>query len=129
MTDNKAIIEDFFSAWNAHDIEKAVALLDERCNGGGPVGARREFEAFFKAFPDLAVKLELIFAEADKVATRSTMTGTHLGDFMGLPATGKSANMKAHHIFVLKEGKVIQRLGQMDRLELMQQLGMRLVVD
>jgi predicted ester cyclase len=46
-----------------------------------------------------------------------------------VPATGKSASMKAHHIFMLEQGKIIQRLGQMDRLELMQQLGMKLVAN
>ena len=124
---NKATIRQFFMAWNAHDIEQATALIDPSCNGGGPEGARRELEAFFKAFPDLSVTLEDIFAEGEKVATRSIMRGTQQGDFMGAVASGRIAQMKAHHIFKLQHGQIVQRLGQMDRLEVMQQLGMKLV--
>jgi steroid delta-isomerase-like uncharacterized protein len=127
MEENKTIIRDFFTAWNAHDISKATSLLAENCNGGGPEGAKHEFEAFFAAFPDLEVTLEDIVAEDNKVATRSIMRGTQQGNFMGVAATGRSVVMKAHHLFKLEQGKIIQRLGQMDRLELMQQLGMKLV--
>jgi steroid delta-isomerase-like uncharacterized protein len=125
--ENKTIIRQFFSAWNTHDIAGLTSLIAEQCNGGGPEGARREFEAFFKAFPDLAVTLETILAEGDLVATRSIMGGTQSGDFMGVSASGKTAQMKAHHIFRLEDGKIVSRLGQMDRLEVMQQLGMKLV--
>ena len=126
---NKAIIRQFFTSWNAHDIGLATSLIGEQCNGGGPEGARREFEAFFKAFPDLSVTLETILAEGDLVATRSIMRGTQAADFMGAPSRGKSAQMKAHHIFRLEDGKIVSRLGQMDRLEVMQQLGMKLVAE
>jgi steroid delta-isomerase-like uncharacterized protein len=125
--ENKVIIQDFFAAWNAHDIDMAVSLLAPDCNGGGPEGARREFEAFFAAFPDLTVKLEIIFAEHERVATRSIMHGTHQGIFFNLASTGCTVTIKAHHLFKLEQGKIIERLGQMDRLELMQQLGMKVV--
>jgi steroid delta-isomerase-like uncharacterized protein len=127
IEENKAIIQRFFSAWNAHDIPLATSLIAEQCNGGGPEGARREFEAFFRGFPDLSVTLETILAEDDLVATRSIMRGTQSEDFMGVPASGKTAQMKAHHIFRIEDGKIASRLGQMDRLEVMQQLGMKLV--
>ena len=122
MEDNKIIIKEFFAAWNDHDITKAISLL----NGGGLESAKREFEAFFAAFPDLEVTLEIILQENDRVATRSVMHGTHQGTFMNLAPTGRGVTMKAHHLFKLEQGKIIERLGQMDRLELMQQLGMKL---
>ena len=125
---NKSIIQQFFAAWNAHDTPLATSLIAEQCNGGGPEGAKREFEAFFKAFPDLSVTLETILAEGDMVATRSSMRGTQATDYMGAPSRGKAAQMKAHHIFRLEGGMIVSRLGQMDRLEVMQQLGMRLVL-
>lgn len=127
IEENKATIQQFFSAWNAHDTALAISLVGEQCNGGGPEGARREFEGFFRAFPDLEVSLETILAEGDLVATRSLMQGTQAADFMGAPSRGKTAQMKAHHIFRLEDGKIVSRLGQMDRLEVMQQLGMKLV--
>jgi predicted ester cyclase len=81
-----------------------TTFIAESCNGSGPEGARREFEAFFKAFPDLEVTLEDILTTEVKVATRVTMRGTHGSHFMGIPATGKSVVMKANHLCTLESG-------------------------
>jgi predicted ester cyclase len=77
--------------------------------------------------PDVAITLEDMLAETDRVATRVTMRGTHQGPLGGVPATGKPVVMKANHIFRCDNGKIVQRHGQMDRLEVMTQLGMKLV--
>lgn len=124
---NKALVQELFAAWSAHDIERAGACIGEACNGGGQEGFRRELTAFLAAFPDMQVSLEDILAEGDKVATRITLRGTHQGVFAGIPVTGKAVVIKANHIFRLQQGQIVQRHGQMDRLELMTQLGMRLV--
>lgn len=129
LEQNKIKVKELFAAWHAHDVAGVAACISESCNGGGKEGIRRELETFFTAFPDLEVNLEDILAEEDKVATRVTMRGTQQGSLMGIPATGKSIVMKANHIFRLSDGLIIQRHGQMDRLELMQQLGMKLVAE
>lgn len=125
--DNKTVVRELFAAWATHDVGRASALIGEGCNGGGPEGLRRELEHFLAAFPDLELTLEDMLAEGDRVATRITMRGTHQGALMGVAATGQPALMKANHIFVLAGGKIVQRHGQMDRLELIQQLGMKLI--
>lgn len=127
MRENKAVVRELFAAWSAHDVAGASAYIGEACNGGGREGFRRELTAFLAAFPDIQVSLEDILGEDDQVATRITMRGTHQGPFAGIPATGKAVLMKANHIFRLEQGRIIQRHGQMDRLELMTQLGMKLV--
>jgi hypothetical protein len=48
------------------------------------------FARLHRAFPDLHVTVEDLIEEGDKVAGRNTLTGTHRGEYMGLPATGKS---------------------------------------
>jgi steroid delta-isomerase-like uncharacterized protein len=127
LEQNKTKVKELFAAWHAHDVAGVVACISEHCNGGGKEGIGRELEVFFTAFPDLELTLEDILAEENNVATRITMRGTQQGSLMGIPATGKSVVMKANHIFTLENGLVVARYGQMDRLELMQQLGMKLV--
>jgi steroid delta-isomerase-like uncharacterized protein len=127
LEQNKTVVRQLFEAWNASQIETASQLISSECNGGGFEGFRRELQGFVNAFPDLNITLEDILAEGNRVASRVTMRGTHQGTLFGVPATGKSAIMKANHIFVLEHGKIVQRHGQMDRLELMMQLGMKLV--
>jgi predicted ester cyclase len=124
---NKRVVQELFAAWTAGEIETASNLISSECNGGGLDGFKRELEVFMVAFPDLQITLEDLLAEGDKVASRVTMRGTHQGALFGIPATGKSVSMKANHIFWLEHGRIVQRHGQMDRLELMTQLGMRLV--
>lgn len=127
LEENKALITDLFAAWNAHDVDGVAACIGDGCNGGGPEGIRRELTAFLLAFPDMTVSVEDMLAEGDRVATRTVIRGTHRGPLNGIAPTGRQATMKANHLFRCQAGKIIQRHGQMDRLELMMQLGMTLV--
>ena len=127
LEQNKRVIQALFANWSAGDIPATCRLVSPECNGGGSEGIQRELEAFLTAFPDLSITLEDMLAEGERVATRVTMRGTHHGPLFGVSATGKNVVMKANHIFKLEHGLIVQRHGQMDRLELMQQLGMKLV--
>jgi predicted ester cyclase len=123
---NKTVVGQLFVAWNAGQIETASQLIDPECNGGGFEGFKRELQGFLNAFPDLQIRLEDMLGEGNRIASRVTMRGTHQGTLFDLPVTGKSVTMKANHIFALEHQKIVQRHGQMDRLELMMQLGMKL---
>ena len=123
----KELVKRLMTAWNAHDVDAAAASIGEACNGGGAEGFRRELTAFLAAVPDIAITLEDILGEGDRVATRITMRGTHRGTLFGVAPTGRPVTMKANHIFRCEGGRIVQRHGQMDRLELMTQLGMTLV--
>jgi len=124
---NRKLVLAFIDAWNAHDIDACCACVAAECNGGGPEGLRKELTGFYAAIPDLAITLEDSLAEGPRVATRITLRGTHRGPLGGVPATGRAVTMKANHIFHCADGRIIQRHGQMDRLELMMQLGMKVV--
>ena len=126
-TINEAIIRELFDAWNTHDVDRATALIDESCNVGGREGFRRELAAMFVAFPDVQVTVEDMLSDGDKVATRATIRGTQQGVLSGIQPTGKPVVMKANHIFHLKDGRITQRHGQADKLEVAMQLGMKLV--
>jgi steroid delta-isomerase-like uncharacterized protein len=81
-------------------------------------------------FPDVRWTLEETIAEEDKlgagdirIAARVTMRGTHQGDFLGVPATGKSITVQAVNFYRISNGKIVEERGQPDLMGLMQQIG------
>jgi len=78
---------------------------------------------FLTAFPDLHQTVEDELAEGDKVITRGYLTGTHKGDFQGIPPTGKQIKMKYIDIWRIANGKGVENWVQLDMMGMMQQLG------
>jgi predicted ester cyclase len=78
---------------------------------------------FRTAFPDLCVKVEDEVVAGDRIATRGYFTGTHSGEFMGMPATGRAIRCSYSDIWRLEDGKGRENWVQMDMLDLTQQLG------
>ncbi len=64
-----------------------------------------------------------MIVEGEKVVTCGTFTATHLGDFQGLPPTGKPIKLSIMHIDRVEDGRIVEHWGQGDALGLMQQLG------
>lgn len=82
------------------------------------------FRALVTAFPDLRMKVEDLMADGDKTVARVVATGTHEGDFMGVPATGKKVDIQLIDIMRFDHaGLVAEHWGVGDMLTLMQQLG------
>ena len=131
--DNKAIARRFYSELvNQGDLSLADKLVVEDFvdhNPPGPdiapgrEGLKQVFSTFRSAFPDMRMTIEDQVAEGDKVVSRATASGTHLGDFMGIPATGKSFSMGIIDILRFEDGKIAERWGEADFMGLMQQLG------
>jgi predicted ester cyclase len=78
---------------------------------------------FLSAFPDTKMTIEDQLAEGDKVTTRWTATGTHTGELMGIPATGKAVTVTGFDITRYSGGKSVEHWGQFDQMGMMQQLG------
>ena len=90
----------------------------------GPGGFLQSFAMFEAGFPDLQVHLdEVLAAEDDKVITRSHWTGTHKGEFMGVPASGASVEVNFIDIWRIENGLLAESWVRMDFLSLMQQVG------
>ena len=70
-------------------------------------GVRRGCFSYFQAFPDLHVALDEFVAEGDRVFLRSTMTGTHDGEYKGIPATGRHVAAEAAEVFRIADGKFV----------------------
>ena len=69
------------------------------------------------------MSLEEVLAEGNKVAVRLTFSGTHQGEFMGLPATGKRFTIAGMNVFRVEGSKIAENWPQLDMLGLLQQLG------
>lgn len=102
---NKQIVRDYYErVLNGRDLEAVSEYFaDERMVEGVRAGCFR----YFEAFPDLHVALEELIAESDRVFLRSTMTGTHDGEYKGIPATGRHIATECAEVFRIGDGKFV----------------------
>jgi steroid delta-isomerase-like uncharacterized protein len=89
----------------------------------GPKGETRAAQLYRAAFPDLHFTVEDVIAVGDQVVVRWTSRGTHLGDLLGIPPTGKVATATGITILRVTDGKLAELWQDWDRLGLLQQLG------
>ena len=89
----------------------------------GSAGMKQTLEMFTSAFPDLRSTIDELIAEDDKVVGVMTTTGTHQGEFMGTPASGKQIKVTEIHVVRIVNGKAVEHWGLQEDLSLMQQIG------
>jgi predicted ester cyclase len=89
----------------------------------GRDGLKTAVGGFLLAFPDMAWTIHEQIAEGDNVVSRFTWTGTHRGEFLGIPATGRRATVWGVVIDVVRGGKMVESRITMDTVGLLQQLG------
>lgn len=78
---------------------------------------------FRGGFPDLHVEVEEILESEDKVVARIRMQGTHNGEFMGIPASGKKIDVPCIDVVRIADGRAAEHRGITDGMALMQQIG------
>jgi steroid delta-isomerase-like uncharacterized protein len=128
---NRAVAHRLVEAFNDGDLDRfdelvAPDFLDHSLPPGFPPtreGMKQSVAMIRGAFPDLAMHVEQEIAEGDFVAFRFTAHGTHQGDYMGIPATGKEMNNTGILIARIANGKVVERWEELDTLGVMVQLG------
>jgi steroid delta-isomerase-like uncharacterized protein len=87
-------------------------------------GVLEFFRMYRTAFPDLRMDPEEVLVSGDKTVTRARATGTHQGELMGMPPTGKSVDVKLIDIMQFNDaGMIREHWGLVDMLSMMQQLG------
>ena len=129
---NVALVRRFFEeVWNKGNLSMVDEFLaqdyaDNNLPPGAPRGLKG-FEAsvnmFRSAFPDIHFTLDQVLAENDHLAIRLTGRGTHKGNFMGIPPTGKQVSFGGMTFIRIQDGKVAESWGISDIPGLMQQLG------
>lgn len=128
---NKALVLQFYQAFDDRKIDQALELLAPNFMAhlaGVPEPLNfKEFEqfgmSFYLAFQQGKHLFDEVIVAADKVVTCGTFQAIHLGEFRGLPPTGKSIRLSIMHIDRIENGKIVEHWGQGDALGLMQQLG------
>lgn len=89
----------------------------------GNAGTKMFFTMFFEGSSDAKNTIHHLVAEGDKLTTIATISGTHDGNMMGLPATGKKFSVYLVETVRIVDGKYAERWGGLDTLGLMIQLG------
>ncbi|NER78579.1 MAG: ester cyclase [Leptolyngbya sp. SIO1D8] len=85
--------------------------------------ANKEFNAsLFQGFPDIYQTIEDVLAEGDRVMYRTTIQGTHTGDFLGTPPTGKTVRVNDFTLLRIVDNKIVEWWYECNLLEVMQQL-------
>jgi steroid delta-isomerase-like uncharacterized protein len=124
----KNLIEKGFNQKDLRAFEAyfSANLKDHALPPGVPEGfeGRRMFySAMLAAFPDIQVRVEDVFAEGDKLVTRWSAHGTHQGDMMGIPPTGKQISISGIAIDRFENSQSVEHWEVFDQVGLMQQLG------
>ncbi len=135
VTKNKETLRRLYDVFNSRDADLLSMTLDEfvepdllipsplPLEATGADAVKEVFRILRQAFPDLHITLEDVIAEGDKVVCRDTVTGTHLGEYMGLPPSGKPVMYSEIFIFRLVNGRVAETWSVIDVLSQMRQLG------
>ena len=130
--DHAATLRRLYDLLNAGNIDGFGELLSddfvehEETPGLAPTkeGVKTFFRMYRAAFPDLHMHAEDVLSSGDKAVARVRATGTHRGEFMGMPATGKRVDVQLIDIMRFgDDGLVREHWGVIDAMAMMQQLG------
>jgi steroid delta-isomerase-like uncharacterized protein len=129
--ENIELIRASLQEFNAGDLDACMARLapDFVINLAelahpmyGPDTWRQGAEVMQRAFPDIAGRIQDIVAAQDRVAVRLTFTGTHSGEFLGIPATGRKVEYASHEFYRLAGGLIAEEWICSDTATLMRQI-------
>jgi len=134
-TSNKATFRRLCDAVNTGDAELISKTIDELAapdmlirtplpiEATGAQAAKQVWAMLLRGLPDLHLTIEDLIAEGDKVVARNSITGTHQGEYMGLPPTGKSITYNEIFIVRFAGGRIAETWGVVDVLSQMKHLG------
>ena len=125
---NKAAVRDCFEQASQGNFDALHSIVSPDYvvhpeEARGPEGLAEMVQGYRNAFSDLSVTIEQQFTEGDYVATRTTIRGTHDGDLMGTPATGRQVEFSGLTISRCRDGKIEEEWELIDMTTLLRQLG------
>ena len=128
------LLNEWAAAWSSHDPDRVLALFTDDCvyedvPFGVVIHGKEELRAFataaFDAVPDLTFQLTNRFAAGSLAAMEWAMSGTHKGDFPGLPATGKGFSaLRGATVIEAHGGKIRRNSDYWDAASFMKQVGL-----
>ena len=128
--ENKAIYRRVYEEiWNKGNLD----VVDEIFNDNyiyhflpqhkGPEGYKTMYHGLAGAFSGFHCEIEDMIAESDKVMVRTTITGKHTREFMGVAPTDKQISVTEIAVIRLEDGKIVEEWGSPDLFSMMQQIG------
>lgn len=132
-TSNKQLVEAFIQdLFTKGDLDAVDRYLDAGFvdhdppipGTEGPEGMRQAAVLFRRALPDWHSEVEQLVAEGDIVVEVFTAGGTHKGELMGVPGTGRALTLSGINVFRVRDGRIVERWGRLDDLGLLRQLGL-----
>ena len=129
-SENEKLCLQFYEALNAGELEVIDELIAEDFVehevfpglGSGREDLKKFFTMMRTAFPDLTFDVEFTTCDGEMVTAYITMSGTHEGEFMGMPASGNAFSTKTVDIVRIVDGKAVAHWGATDTGTMMQQL-------
>ncbi|HET7397448.1 MAG TPA: ester cyclase [Intrasporangium sp.] len=130
-SDNERLAEEFGLVWDVAAPDEladqlfAADVVDHNPQPGqgeGRDGMKQVIALYHGVFPDLHVTNEEVIASGDRAVLRWSATGTHEGDGLGMPATHRQVRLTGIDILRLAEGRIAERWGESNGMEMMQQL-------
>ena len=128
----KAIRRIYDELWNGRKLEVAEELIARGAvnydtgfvaQPFGPEEMKGTVRMVTAGFPDNRHEVEEVIAEGDTVVLRCTLTGTHEGEFMGMPPTGRRIEVGEIHVYRLRDGKAVEHRVGRDDMGAMRRLG------
>jgi steroid delta-isomerase-like uncharacterized protein len=128
---NTTVVRESVEAFNTGDVAKLLAvaapdIVIHYAEMPEPLRGRETwqqgYELVKRAFPDLKIHVDDLVAAGDKVALRLTLSGTHQGEFQGIPATGRTISYVSHEFYRLADGVVAEEWICSDMASLFSQL-------
>jgi predicted ester cyclase len=130
---NKKIVQRFVTEYQTGNNQQVLrdTIADTLVNhtpmspdaAGGVEEVKGIFDMFHAAFEGFTAEIVDQLAEGDKVMTYKTFSGTHTGEFMGIPPTGKHVRFDVMDIIRLADGRFVEHWGLIDQAGLLRQLG------
>jgi C-1 hydroxylase len=125
----KDVTRRFFEACNRHDLDEIMAFFHpdivhhSRLSDYPKEGIAFAYQVTLQAFPDLRWNVLETIAEGERVAVLVQFEGTHSGEYLGKPATGRKVKFFCVDIGRIKDGQFIEHRGVLDELHLVAQIG------
>ena len=137
IEENKQIVRRYQEIYNSNDVDALSEVVSEdlltpKIMAGIPTGiqgAKAAHRIMLAGFPDYQTRIDDLIAEGDKVVARVRITGTHTGDFYGIPPTGKHIDLSGIYIVRIADGKLVEHWGEENGSEVLRQLGFKIKLE
>jgi steroid delta-isomerase-like uncharacterized protein len=113
----RRVVAAWYDAWNAHDATAIAALIDPEFTGvdvadpqpqSGMASVAATFARYLTAFPDFSVRPKETVVDGDRAALYWEASGTHRGEFLLIPPTGKFVTVDGSSLLTIRDGRILQ---------------------